>query len=263
MPKTILITGAGTGIGRDAAFALTARGHHVLATTHTEVQAAALRADCAERQLAVEVFKLDITEPDDRAGLRVHAVDVLINNAAIADTGSLAEVDVQRIRDTFEVNLFSTLALTQVALEGMIQRQKGTVLFVSSLAGRVPLPFLMPYAMTKFALSAAGAALRAEMDQLGKNIQIALVEPGAFDTGFNQAMSERKYSWMATRSYFAEQATAMRKREQRELRWVQARSTASIVNQIIKAAEARRPRLRYVAPRFQGIAVQLARMLGA
>ena len=263
MGKSILITGAGTGIGHDVAFALAARGHQVLATTINEEQAQALRQECASRAVAMEVFKLDITSAQDRALIAERDVDVLVNNAALGESGSLAEVDMDRVRRIFEVNLFSTLALTQVALRGMINRQRGTVVFISSIAGRVPFPFVMPYSMTKFALSAAAAGLRAEMDQLGKQIQVALIEPGAFHTGFNQAMTERKYDWMQGASYFAGQAEKMKAKEAREFRFLEARSTDSIVAQIVKAAEARRPRLRYVAPWIQGLGVRLARIFGA
>ena len=263
MNKTILITGAGTGIGRDAAFALVARGHRVLATTFDEPQAVALRAECKARKQTLEVFKLDITSQADREKALDFEIDVLINNAAIGDSGSLAEVDVNRIRQTFEVNVFATLELTQVVLRGMIARQRGTVLFVSSIAGRIPVPFLMPYSMTKFALSAAGAALRVEMDELGCNIHVALIEPGAIHTGFNQSMNDRKYEWMGETSYFKGQAASMRVKEARIFRWLEARSTGSIVKQLVKAAEARRPRLRYVAPWAQGAMVRLARIFGA
>jgi len=262
MPKTILITGAGTGIGRDTAFALAARGHHVIATTLDETQAEALRAECAARQCVLEVFKLDITSPADREKVLPLTLDVLINNAAIGDSGSLAEVDINRVRHTFEINVFATLELTQLALRGMIARQKGTVLFISSIAGRVPMPFLMPYAMTKFALSAAGAALRAEMDQLGKNVQVALIEPGAIHTGFNQVMTGKKYAWMETRSYFSAQVARMKAKDAQMFGVVEAKDTGSIVAQIVKAAEARRPKLRYVAPWAQGAVVRLARIFG-
>jgi short-subunit dehydrogenase len=137
------------------------------------------------------------------------------------------------------------------------------VLFVSSIAGRVPMPFLMPYSMSKFALSAAGAGLRAEMDQLGRKVQISLIEPGAIHTGFNQAMTARKFEWMKDSSYFGAQAAALRAREARVFRLLEARSTHSIVRQIVRAAEARRPRLRYVAPWIQGAFVRLARIFGA
>ena len=262
MKKNILITGAGSGIGRDSAFALAARGHTVNACTLTEAQAAALRLDCTTRGIALNVFKLDITSAIDRAQINTLTLDVLINNAGVGESGSLAEIDVDRIRNAFEVNVFATLELTQLALKPMIARASGTVLFVSSIAGRVPMPFLMPYSMTKFALSAAGAGLRAEMDQLGKNIQIALIEPGAIHTGFNQAMTDKKYAWMGSDSYFSAQASQMRAKEAKTFGFLEARTTDSIVAQIVKAAEAKRPRLRYVAPWIQGVMVQMARIFG-
>lgn len=262
MTKTILITGAGTGIGRDTAFALAQRGHQVLATTQTDAQALALQASAEAQGLKLEAFKLDITSAADRNLLTQRRIDVLINNAAMGDSGSLAEVDIQRVRQLFEVNLFATLELTQVALRQMIERQSGTVLFISSIAGRVPMPFLMPYSMSKFALSAAAAGLRAEMDQLKKNVHIAVIEPGAIHTGFNQAMTSRKYAWMGSSSYFAHQADKMQKQEQATFKFLEARSTRGIVKQIVKASEAARPKLRYVSPWIQGFGVRMARIFG-
>ena len=261
--KSILITGAGSGIGRDAAFALAALGHHVHATTADDAQAEALRTECITRQLPMTVFRLDITSADDRALAAPLELDVLINNAGVGESGSLADVPIERVRRTFEVNVFGTLELTQLVLRGMIGRRRGTVLFISSIAGRLPVPFLMPYSMSKFALSAAGAGLRAEMDQLGAGIQVALIEPGAFHTGFNQAMTARKYEWMATGSYFSGQTARLQAAEARQFGLLEAASTRSIVNLIVKAALARRPRLRYTAPWVQGLGVRLARIFGA
>lgn len=260
--KTVLITGSGTGIGRDVAFRLAARGHDVIATTHDDDQAKNLCAESARRQLAMNIFKLDITNPTDRALVEPLAIDVLINNAAIGESGSLAEIDIGIVRHVFEINLFSTLELTQIVLKGMIARQRGTIIFVSSLAGRIPTPFLMPYAMTKYSLSAAAAALRTEMNFLKKNISISVIEPGAFHTGFNQIMVDQKYMWMQKHSYFFSRIEIIRSLERRILGLIEAKSTASIVAKFIKATEADRPRLRYVAPSFQGILVQLARILG-
>ena len=262
MAKTILITGAGTGIGRDAAFALAARGHQVIATTLDDGQAGQLRDACAAQGVVMQVWVLDITDAAQRERIRPLALDVLINNAGIGDSGSLAEVDMDRVRRNFEVNVFSTLALTQVALAGMIPRKSGTVLLVSSIAGRLPMPFLMPYSMTKFALSAAGAGLRAELDELHCNVHVALIEPGAIHTGFNQAMTERKYTWMGPDSYFYSQLERLKARERKTFAFLEARSTRGIVAQIVKAAEASRPRLRYVSPWAQGLAVRLARIFG-
>lgn len=86
-PKSILITGAGTGIGKDTATALLARGHKVYATTHHVAEVAPLQEVLGGDAI---VFKLDITDPDDRAKIAALDLDVLINNAAQGESGSLA-----------------------------------------------------------------------------------------------------------------------------------------------------------------------------
>jgi hypothetical protein len=75
-------------------------------------------------------------------------------------------------------------------------------------------------------------------------------------------MTDSKYAWMNESSYFQAQAAQMRRKEQRTFAFLEARDTRSIVAQIVKASEAQRPRLRYVAPWAQGLMVRLARMLG-
>ena len=260
--RTILITGSGSGIGRDCMMALARRGHKVLASTHTERQAEKLRERAAVDGPPIEAFKLDITDEADRAKTGELAIDVLINNAALGESGSLAEVPIDRVRSAFETNLFSTLALTQLCLRGMIARRHGTVIFVSSLAGRVAAPFLLPYAMTKFSLSAAADGLRQELKQLDRNVHVSVVEPGAFHTGFNQRMIAKKYEWMQRSSYFQDQLNVLKAREQRMFALLELRSTAPIVRKIVQAAEADRPRFRYSAPWWQSTGVQLLRVFG-
>lgn len=145
----------------------------------------------------------------------------------------------------------------------MIPRGGGTVIFISSITGRIPLPFLMPYAMTKFAVSAAAAGLREEMQALGKGIQVAVVEPGPFRTGFNQKMDDSRYEWMEKGSLFSkDQIAKMKNDSSRTLRWAEATSTASIARKIVTAAEARKPRLRYVAPWTFALLVRVMRIFG-
>lgn len=246
MSKTILITGAGTGIGKDTAKKLIENGHKVYATTYSEAEASQLQAELGD---SAHVFKLDISKAEDREKIADLDLDVLINNAAQNASGSLAEVDINTVRRVFEVNVFSSLELTQVAIRSMIPRGGGTVIFISSIAGRIPFAFLMPYSMSKFAVSAAAAGLREEMQALGKGIQVSVVEPGPFRTGFNQQMDDSRFEWMEKGSLFSKDQIAKMKRDSsRTLRWAEATSTDSIVRKIVTAAEARKPRLRYVAP---------------
>lgn len=259
--KTILITGAGTGIGKDAAKCLMARGHKVYATTYSEAEAEALRSELGPD---AQVFKLDITSAEDRERISVLDLDVLINNAAQNLSGSLAEVKMDRVRRLFEVNLFSGLELTQIAIRSMLNRGGGTIIFMSSITGRIPEPFVMPYSMTKFAISAAAAGLREEMKQLGKGIHVAVIEPGPYNTGFNQKLVGSQFEHMQKEGslFSREQIEARKKTHDSRLRWLEVGSTDTIVRKIVGAAEARRPKLRYVAPWTFGLLVRLLRMGG-
>ena len=262
MRKTVLITGAGTGIGKGAAIALAKRGHDVIATTETDLQADELRKDPAVSELNLEIFKLDITLEQDRNRIASYNLDVLINNAAIGESGSLSEIDIDKVRNNFEVNVFSTFELTQIALKKMMSNRKGTVVFVSSLAGRITMPFLAPYTMTKFALSSGAETLRGELHRSKRNVHVCVVEPGGYHTGFNQRNIAKKYTWMNEQSYFSDSIDKLKKEETRVFKFTEAKSIESIVRKIVKATESRRPRLRYSAPWWQAFGVQVLRMLG-
>ena len=188
MSKTVLITGAGSGFGKGASVALAARGHQVIATTETEDQAAALRAEAPE--LTVE--KLDITSADvsKAAGWDI---DVLINNAGAGQTGPMADVPIDRVRRLFEVNVFGTLAMTQAVLPTMVAKGAGRVIIVSSIAGVMSGPSFGPYSMTKHALEAMGKAMRAEL--AGQGVDVTLLNPGPYLTGFNDRMADSMWEW--------------------------------------------------------------------
>jgi len=186
--SSVLITGAGSGFGKGAALALAARGHEVIATTETAEQAEALRAEAP--QLQVEV--LDITT-DDVAKVDNWQVDVLIDNAGAGQFGPLADVPIDIVRRLFEVNVFGTLAITQRVLAQMIPRGSGRVIIVSSVAGLISAPAIGPYAMTKHALEAMGKAMRAELASQG--IDVCLLNPGPYDTGFNDRMAAAMWEW--------------------------------------------------------------------
>lgn len=262
MKKTILITGASSGFGKDAALALAQRGHRLIATTHSEKQAQEMAALTSQKKLDIKVFKLDITLESDRVKILDYDLDVLINNAGTGESGSLAEIAIDKIRDNFETNVFSSIALSQLALKNMIKKDSGTIIFVSSLAGRVTMPFLGPYAMTKFALSSGAEAMRSEIYKLSKNVHVSLIEPGAYHTGFNQENIAKKYQWMDENSYFYKMIDQLKKEENRYFDMMEIKSTKSIVNKFIQASEASKPRLRYSAPWWQYLGVQLMRIFG-
>ncbi len=188
MSKTVMITGAGSGFGKGASLALAARGHNVIATTETEEHAAELRAEAP--QLTVE--KLDITT-DDVAKAAEWDIDVLINNAGAGQTGPMADVPIDRVRRLFEVNVFGTLAVTQAVLPRMAAKGSGRIIIMSSISGVLSAPAFGPYSMTKHALEAMGKAMRPEL--AGQGIDVCLLNPGPYLTGFNDRMADSMWEW--------------------------------------------------------------------
>jgi len=193
MSKTVLITGAGSGFGKLAALALAERGHHVIATTETDEQAVALAGEAPQLQ----VERVDITT-SDVAKVLTWDVDVLINNAGAGETGPIADVPINRVRHLFEVNVFGTLSVTQAVLPSMIARRSGRIILMSSIAGVLSAPAFGPYSMTKFALEAMGKAMRGELAPLG--IDVTLVNPGPYLTGFNDRMAQSMWEWFSEKS---------------------------------------------------------------
>ena len=193
MPKSVLITGAGSGFGKGASLALAARGHAVIATTETEAQAAALLAKAP----SLRVEKLDITGSDvDK--VRGWDIDVLIDNAGAGQTGPLVDVPMAVVRRVFEVNVFGTLAVTQAVVPGMIAKGAGRIIIVSSVAGVLAAPSFGPYSMSKHALEAMGKTLRAEL--AGQGVDVTLLNPGPYLTGFNDAMVDSMWEWFGEAS---------------------------------------------------------------
>ncbi|HUP93207.1 MAG TPA: SDR family NAD(P)-dependent oxidoreductase [Solimonas sp.] len=261
---TVLITGARRGIGLDVAQRLLARGHRVFATVHAEAELAPLRSSLAQFGERAQVEKLDITSAADRGRAAQWDIDVLINNAAVGESGPLLEIDLARVRQVFETNVYATLELTQVLVRRMIADGKrdgrGRVIFIGSMAGLIPTPFLAPYAMTKFALESVAFSLRAELKPFG--IAVSMINAGAYATGFNAENVGRKYQWLDDKSLYRDHLDTIRRAEQDVVMRFEVKDTASIAKCIVHAAESPRPRKRYAAPWWQWLGVPFARRFG-
>ena len=118
---------------------------------------------------------------------------MLINNAGAGQTGPMADVPLDRVRRLFEVNVFGTLAVTQKVLPRMVAKGAGRIIIVSSIAGVMSGPAFGPYSMTKHALEAMGKAMRAELASQG--IDVTLLNPGPYLTGFNDRMADSMWEW--------------------------------------------------------------------
>lgn len=180
--RTILITGAGSGFGKGTAVELASRGHAVVATTETQEQADRLAVEHPE----LTTLKLDVTSDEDVASAAELGIDVLINNAGLGVMAPMTSVPMDKVRASFEVNVFGMVAMTQSVVPGMIERGWGRIINVSSIAGKLASPLTSPYCMTKHAVEAYTVSLRGELALHG--IDVCKVNPGPYDTGFNDRM---------------------------------------------------------------------------
>jgi NAD(P)-dependent dehydrogenase (short-subunit alcohol dehydrogenase family) len=191
--RTVLVTGASTGIGRATALRLAGSGWKVLAGVRHPAAGEQLVAAADGAGPALIPLPLDVTNAEqvaaaaefvrEQAGAAVPSakggLDALVNNAGIGVGGPLEIVDMRELREQFEVNVFGQVAITQALLPAL-RRARGRIVLVSSIGGRVAVPFLAPYNASKHALEAIGDALRVELHS--SNIRVSLVEPGSVKT---------------------------------------------------------------------------------
>ena len=184
--KTVIITGASSGIGAATAQAFAAAGANVVLAARDEARLAAVAGAMAGRTL---VAPTDVS--DRRAIQRLVAetvsafggIDIVINNAGVGLAAPVAEMNTDDFEQALAVDLLGPLALTQAALPHM-QREGGQLIYVSSVVGLRALPYLGGYAAAKAALDRLTEALRVELR--GSGITVTLVRPGTTSTGFSQ-----------------------------------------------------------------------------
>jgi len=182
---TIMITGAGSGLNNGAAFELAARGYDVIACVEIYPQVRALELQAQERGVKLRIEKLDVTQAGDRRRAASWDVDVLLNGAGIIEGGAIVDVPGANMRRQFEVNVIGPVLLTQGIARNMIQRRSGKIIFMSSVVGILSGPFVGIYGASKHALEAIAETMGMELQEFG--IQVAVINPGPYLTGFNDA----------------------------------------------------------------------------
>ncbi|WP_420450196.1 SDR family oxidoreductase [Ilumatobacter sp.] len=184
--EIVVVTGASTGIGRETARSLAAKGYRVLVGVRRSSDGETIRT------ANIEPVILDITEPEHVESLAeriacdpdARPLRALVNNAGISLNAPVETLPLDEWRRVFEVNLFGQISVTQ-ALLPLLHRSGGRIVNISSIGGRMAMATYGAYAGTKFALEAASDALRRELEPHG--VQVVVVEPGAV----HSAMGER------------------------------------------------------------------------
>ena len=170
MAKTVLVTGAATGFGRGVAFGLAQRGHRVIAGCQIWPQVWELRQAAKSQALDLQVIKLDVLNNIDRANALALDIDVLHNNAGIMESGPMTEIPMAVFRSVFETNVFAALELAQGFARKMVQRGSGRIVWTSSVAGLVKVPFDGAYAASKHAVEGICPAMHEELKPYGVQV---------------------------------------------------------------------------------------------
>ncbi len=195
-----LITGASSGIGEEFARQLAARGWSLVLVARSQDRLEKVRGELMSAHMGIDVvaIPLDLTAPGAPADLfqRTRAanldVDLLINNAGVGALGEFALLDLNRVRRMIDLNIVALVELAHLYLQPMMQRQRGAVIDIASVAGFSPLPYSALYAATKAFVLSFSQALFEEARQHG--VHVMVVNPGSTETNFFQVAGKGPFS---------------------------------------------------------------------
>jgi NAD(P)-dependent dehydrogenase (short-subunit alcohol dehydrogenase family) len=197
--SVILITGSSSGIGLATALHFARKGHEVYASLRNPEAAPELTQAIADEKLPVTLVKLDVNDEASvqRGVAEVHRqaghIDVLVNNAGVTDSGAIEVVSIEAAQKLFETNYFGAIRVVRAVLPTMRERRNGTIVMLTSIAGRLATAGHGHYTASKHALEAASEILAQEVRAF--NIRVAIIEPGVvltpiFAKGWRAARSQ-------------------------------------------------------------------------
>ena len=248
--KVILITGASSGIGLDAAQTLARQGHRIWAAARRVELMEPLKAD------GVHILKMDVTdEASMQQGVEsvIQAegrIDVLINNAGYGYFGAIENVPMTEARKQLDVNVFGLARLTQLVLPYMRKQGSGRIINTSSIAGKMVFYMGGWYNVTKYSVEAFSDALRMEMKPYG--IDVVMIEPGAIKTDWG-IIAARHLKESSEGTAYEEEGIHWANNMEWFYQTNLLSSPAVIAKAISRAVNSRRPKARYCRGRFSFI----------
>lgn len=199
MSKVIVITGASRGIGRNMAYNLAINGYQVIANYNaSEDQALKLQEELKNEGIQIDIFKANVSKSQEARRLvnfaieKYGRIDVLINNAGIAQEKLFTDVEEEEFDKMMKTNLYSVFYTTQEAVKHMVRVHKGCIINISSIYGLTGGSCEVPYSMAKAGVDGMTKALAKELGP--SNIRVNSVAPGAIDTDMNKNVTEEEWN---------------------------------------------------------------------
>jgi NAD(P)-dependent dehydrogenase (short-subunit alcohol dehydrogenase family) len=231
-----------------AALEFARRGDAVYATMRNTTKAGRLREEADAAGASVEVLELDVTDSISIDAAikeivsREGRIDVLVNNAGIGTHGPIEDYDDQEVLAVFETNVFGVIRVTRAMLPQMRLQGSGTIVTISSIAGKVTAPFGGIYSASKHAVEALSDALYYELRPFG--IRVVLIEPGGFETAFD--INSRAALRFTEASAYLETERRFAAASEKLPGGGQLADAQVVANVIVEAAKAEQPKRRYL-----------------
>jgi NAD(P)-dependent dehydrogenase (short-subunit alcohol dehydrogenase family) len=262
-PKSVVITGASTGIGAACALHLDKLGLRVFAGVRRQTDAEALKSKASSRLVAIALDVADSLSVSTAASAVAGAVgdaglDGLVNNAGVVVTGPVEFLPLPELRRQLEINVVGQVAVTQAFLP-LIRAARGRIVNMGSIAGRLATPFSSAYGASKFALEALTDALRLELAPWG--ISVSIIEPGAVATPIWEKGMKNGAAMLAAAPpealvLYAEALEAFKRTSEHAAK--NAADPMDVARAVEHALTAAKPKTRYVVGRRARIGAAMA-----
>ena len=241
MAKTVLVTGASAGIGKETAILLAQKGYNVYG--------AARRIEKMQdlKNYGIKPIALDITKDEsvtacvEQIFKEAGSIDILVNNAGFGSYGAIEDVTMQDAKYQLEVNVFGAMRLTQLVLPKMRQNKYGKIVNISSVGGKIAFPLGGWYHASKFAIEALSDAMRFEVKQFG--IDVIVIEPGGTKSEWGEIAVESLMR-VSGKTAYGEFVTAFQKSFKQMA--INVPGPIVIAKLIKKSIEAKKPKTRYI-----------------
>ena len=198
MSKVIIVTGASRGIGRNIAYNLAVNGYTIIANyNNSEQEALKLQNELKEQGIEIDIFKANVSKSQEARKLinfaieKYNRIDVLINNAVIAQEKLFTDITEEDFDRMIKTNLYSVFYTTQEAVKYMIGAHNGSIINISSIYGLTGGACEVHYSMAKAGIDGMTKSLAKELGR--SNIRVNSIAPGAIDTDMNKGLTDEDW----------------------------------------------------------------------
>jgi short-subunit dehydrogenase len=247
--KVAIVTGSSSGIGYATSLLLARNRFHTYATMRSIEKSVDIQEIANKERLPLQVIQIDVNDDAsirnsiEKVGSENERIDVLVNNAGYGLVGAFEDLSVEEIKSQFETNFFGVIRLTQQVLPIMRKQKSGTIVNVSSGAGRIGFPGMSAYVSSKFALEGLSESMSYELEPFG--IKVVIIEPGLIRTNFkkNSVMSKKSLDNSSISPY----SSIIQKIDSSISSMVEhATPPEEVAKAILHAAISNNPKLRYL-----------------